>query len=57
MTEEELRKLLHDLRRPFSNLEMLLTILKGKGMEQSQLIGHLEKILAEGKEALERKNL
>lgn len=54
MTEEELRKLKHDLKRPFSNLEMLLTILKGSEMDKSKIIDHLEKILHEGNSALDR---
>lgn len=54
MLDEELRKLKHDLKRPFSNLEMLLTILKGSEMEKSRLIENLEKILRDGQEALKR---
>ncbi len=54
MTEEEIKKLKHDLRRPFSNLEMLLTILKGSEMEKKKLIDNIEKILAEGKDVLAR---
>ncbi len=53
-TEEELRKLKHDLRRPFSNLQMLVTILKGSEMDKQRLIEGLEKVLAEGQEALKR---
>ncbi len=52
--DEELKKLKHDLKRPFSNLEMLLTILKGSEMEKSRLIENLEKILRDGQEALKR---
>ncbi|MES2527009.1 MAG: hypothetical protein V4598_07965 [Bdellovibrionota bacterium] len=54
MMDEELRKLKHDLKRPFSNLEMLLTILKGSEMEKSRLIENLEKIIHDGQEALKR---
>lgn len=54
MTEEEIKKLKHDLKRPFSNLEMLLTILKGSEMEKKKLIDNIEKILAEGKDVLAR---
>lgn len=54
MTEEELKKLKHDLKRPFSNLEMLLTILKGSEMEKRKLIDNLEKILSDGNEVLKR---
>lgn len=53
-TEEEIRKLKHDLKRPFSNLEMLLTILKGSEMEKARLVENLEKILADGREVLKR---
>lgn len=53
-TDEELRKLKHDLKRPFSNMEMLITILKGSEMDKQRLIGALEKILSEGKEVLEK---
>jgi hypothetical protein len=51
-TEEELRKLKHDLRRPFSNLQMLITILKGSEMEKQRLITSLESILKDGQEVL-----
>lgn len=54
MTEEELKKLKHDLKRPFSNLEMLLTILKGSEMDKKKLVDNLEKILSEGKDVLKR---
>jgi len=54
MTEEELKKLKHDLKRPFSNLEMLLTILKGSEMDKRKLIDNLEKILTDGNEVLTR---
>lgn len=53
-TDEELRKLKHDLKRPFSNMEMLITILKGSEMDKQRLIVALEKILSEGKEVLEK---
>lgn len=52
MNEEQMKRLRHDLKRPFSNLEMLLTILKGSDMDKKRLMENLEKILAEGKEAL-----
>lgn len=52
--EEELRKLKHDLRRPFSNLQMLVTILRGSEMDKQRLLEGLEKVLAEGQEALKR---
>jgi hypothetical protein len=51
---EDLKKLKHDLRRPFSNLHMLITILKGSDMDKQRLIESLEKILAEGQDALKR---
>jgi hypothetical protein len=51
-TDEELRKLKHDLRRPFSNLQMLVTILKGSDMDKQRLISSLEKIVSEGQEVL-----
>lgn len=54
MTEEELKKLKHDLKRPFSNLEMLLTILKGSEMDKRKIIENLEKILSDGNEVLTR---
>ena len=53
-TEEELKKLKHDLRRPFSNLQMLVTILKGSDMDKVRLIDGLEKILQEGQEVLKK---
>jgi len=53
-TEEELKKLKHDLKRPFSNLQMLVTILKGSEMDKQRLISSLEKILSEGQEALSK---
>lgn len=52
--EEELKKLKHDLKRPFSNLQMLITILKGTDMEKERLVSSLEKILSEGQEALKK---
>ena len=52
-TEEEIRKIKHDFKRPFSNLQMLVTILKGSEMEKKKLIESLEKILREGQEAVE----
>lgn len=52
--EEELKKLKHDLKRPFSNLQMLITILKGTEMEKERLVSSLEKILSEGQEALKK---
>lgn len=54
MNDEEMKKLKHDLKRPFSNLQMLLTILKGTDMEKQKLITSLEKILSEGQEALKK---
>lgn len=51
---DDFKKLKHDLRRPFSNLEMLITILKGSEMDKQRMISSLEKILSEGKEAVER---
>lgn len=53
-TPEELKKLKHDLRRPFSNLQMLITILKGSDMDKQRLIQSLDKIASEGQEVLER---
>ena len=53
-TEEELRKIKHDLKRPFSNLQMLVTILKGSDMDKQRLIEGLEKVIQEGQEALKR---
>jgi hypothetical protein len=53
-SEEELRKLKHDLKRPFSNLQMLVTILKGSDMDKQRLIVSLEKILSEGQEVLNK---
>jgi hypothetical protein len=52
-TEKELRKIKHDLRRPFSNLQMLVTILKGSDMDKAKLIDNLEKVISEGNQALE----
>lgn len=52
-TQEELIRLNHDLKRPFSNLQMLITILKGTDMDKKRLIEGLEKIHAEGMQALE----
>lgn len=52
-TEEEVRKIKHDLRRPFSNLQMLVTILKGSYMDKTKLIEYLEKVISEGDQALE----
>lgn len=54
LNEEEMNKLKHDLKRPFSNLQMLVTILKGSDMEKERLISGLEKILSEGQEALKK---
>lgn len=54
MTEEEMKKLKHDLKRPFSNLEMLVTILRGSEMEKKKIIENLEKILNDGHEVLKR---
>lgn len=54
MTDEEMKKLKHDLKRPFSNLEMLLTILRGSDMDKGKIIEYLEKILSDGNEALKR---
>lgn len=51
---EELKKLKHDLKRPFSNLQMLITILKGSEMEKERLISSLEKILSEGQDTLKK---
>jgi len=56
MNNEEMKKLKHDLKRPFNNLQMLLTILKGTDMEKERLISSLEKILSEGQEALNKIN-
>ena len=53
-TEEELKKLKHDFKRPFSNLQMLVTILKGSDMDKQRLISSLEKILSEGQEVLNK---
>lgn len=52
--DDELKKLRHDLRRPFSNLQMLITILKGSEMDKKRLVDGLEKILLEGQEVLKR---
>lgn len=52
--EEEMKKLKHDLKRPFSNLQMLITILKGSEMEKERILASLEKILSEGQEALKK---
>lgn len=54
MNDEEMKKLKHDLKRPFSNLQMLVTILKGSDMEKERLISSLEKILSEGQETLKQ---
>ena len=52
-SEEEIRKIKHDFKRPFSNLQMLVTILKGSEMEKAKLIENLEKIIKEGQAAVE----
>lgn len=52
-TEEEVRKIKHDLKRPFSNLQMLVTILRGSDMDKAKLIENLEKVISEGTQALE----
>jgi hypothetical protein len=52
-TQDEVRKIKHDLRRPFSNLQMLVTILKGSDMDKAKLIENLEKVISEGNQALE----
>ena len=49
---EVIRKLKHDFKRPLSNLQMLVTILKSGDMEKAKLIGALEKIISEGNQAL-----
>lgn len=49
-----MKKLKHDLKRPFSNLEMLVTILRGSEMEKKKIIENLEKILNDGHEVLKR---
>ena len=51
-TEEKVRKIKHDLRRPFSNLQMLVTILRGSDMDKAKLIENLEKVISEGNHAL-----
>lgn len=51
-TEEEVRKIKHDLKRPFSNLQMLVTILKGSEMDKAKLIESLERVIAEGNQVL-----
>lgn len=52
-SEEEIRKIKHDFKRPFSNLQMLVTILKGSEMDKAKLIENLEKIIKEGQAAVE----
>jgi hypothetical protein len=52
-SEEEIRKIKHDFKRPFSNLQMLVTILKGSDMDKAKLIENLEKIIKEGQSAVE----
>ena len=52
-TQDEVRKIKHDLRRPFSNLQMLVTILKGSDMDKAKLLENLEKVISEGNQALE----
>ena len=52
-SEEEIRKIKHDFKRPFSNLQMLVTILKGSEMDKAKLIENLEKIIKEGQSAVE----
>ena len=51
-TEEEVRKIKHDLIRPFSNLQMLVIILRGSDMAKDKLIESLEKVILEGSQAL-----
>ncbi|MBA2403927.1 MAG: hypothetical protein H0V66_04080 [Bdellovibrionales bacterium] len=52
-SEEEIRKIKHDFKRPFSNLQMLVTILKGSDMDKARVIENLEKIIKEGQAAVE----
>lgn len=53
MTKPELiRKLKHDFKRPLSNLQMLVTILKAQEMDREKIIGALEKVISEGYQAL-----
>jgi hypothetical protein len=52
MNENQIKRLKHDLKRPFSNLEMLIIILKGSEMDKERLVENLENILNEGKEAI-----
>ena len=52
-SEEEIRKIKHDFKRPFSNLQMLVTILKGSEIDKAKLIENLEKIIKEGQAAVE----
>lgn len=52
-SEEEIRKIKHDFKRPFSNLQMLVSILKGSEMDKAKLIENLEKIIREGQAAVE----
>ena len=52
-SEEEIRKIKHDFKRPFSNLQMLVTVLKGSEMDKAKLIENLEKIIKEGQSAVE----
>lgn len=47
-----IRKLKHDFKRPLSNLQMLVIILKSDEMEKERLVGALEKIISEGNQAL-----
>jgi signal transduction histidine kinase len=49
---EMIRKLKHDFKRPLSNLQMLVIILKSGEMEKERLVGALEKIISEGNQAL-----
>lgn len=49
---EKIQKLKHDFKRPLSNLQMLVTILKAQEMERSKVVANLEKIISEGQEAL-----
>lgn len=55
-SQEQIRKITHDLQRPLSNLEMLITILKGSEMDKVRLIENLERILQDGKRALDQVN-
>jgi len=50
--QEVIRKLKHDFKRPLSNLQMLVTILKAQEMDREKIIGALEKVISEGYQAL-----